>query len=404
VSIQAVNCWLPGPAYPLALPLVNPGAETGDTTGWTSRSGGAPQAGQTDTGVTPYEGSWYLRATASGQHAEWDQPITLPANILAHVDAGLLFARASARHNGIAADGDNGGLYLDFRDGAAALISAKQQRHTHVAASWDEEFVTAPIPANTRTIRVGTMNGRSGGTQLSTYWEFGANLEINIGAYSDTNSAMPYFFNVGVRADNASAAAGFNVVYPTGLKANDIAIIHAVSIDNLADSHTINTPTDFTSIGQGNLRSFAYRKHALFYKRLTGSESGNVAMSRTGTLSVNDDFTAVMAIFRGCIASGTPYEALASNTGNGTTLDCAGLTTLGADRLVLHFCGDTGDNATAAAGWLKVYDLNSTSGVNDAGLKTFSKEQAAAAAVAAASHSIDASADWHTFSLALKPA
>jgi hypothetical protein len=151
--------------YPVALPLTNPGFETGDATAWTDRSGGAILVSAS---ATQHSGTYHARATADGEHAEWDQEIALPGGIHDDVDAGLLYARGSAWHSSFATDEDNGGLYLDFVDGSNVVISRVQQRHTAPNA-YTQEFVTGAIPAGTRKIRVGTCNGRVQGTELSSY-------------------------------------------------------------------------------------------------------------------------------------------------------------------------------------------------------------------------------------------
>lgn len=123
-------------------------------------------------------------------------------------------------------------------------------------------------------------------------------------------------------AAGAVASSG-TVSYYAGISADDIGIIVArgYNIESYSATGWTHIATASSSVTSGVL-----------WRRMTGGESGTVAVSPPGGGSVD---TAVMIGIRGCIASGTPYEGY-NNTGGGpgeTAQTSATIVTTAANRL-----------------------------------------------------------------------
>lgn len=130
----------------------------------------------------------------------------------------------------------------------------------------------------------------------------------------------------------------------TGLAADDIFILH-VSISS-ATGVVDTAVTGFTHINSYQIGSADTGEHAVFWKRATGSESGNATVSFSTDVAVVK--TARMYRFRGCIASGTPYEGLGNAQANSATLADQSVTSTGANRLAVNLYTINDDNAVDA--------------------------------------------------------
>lgn len=205
----------------------------------------------------------------------------------------------------------------------------------------------------------------------------------------------------GAFTSNAGTTNPVNVPYPAGLQANDIAFIEATSRENFTTAHTIDTPAGWTAVGEAGLNGATNNRHGLFWKRLTGSESGSVTINRTPTYGTSDQFGGIMSIWRGCVASGTPYEGLATNSGTGASPASAAVTTTGSNRLVVDFVGmQASADMTAPGTRTEDYDFD-----NGAQASAYAAHlaQISAATVSAATYTRGASGAWQVFSLALLP-
>jgi hypothetical protein len=158
-------------ATPFPLTLTNPGAETGDVTGWTTRSGGNPQASMAETAVLPHSGSWFLVATYSGATAKWDQQVAIDPSHYADIDAGLCSASGSAYHNSYAGETDSGALYVEaIANDGTTILDRIENSQSHPTV-WTQEAAALALPSGTRYLRIGTNNVRSWGTHLESHWD-----------------------------------------------------------------------------------------------------------------------------------------------------------------------------------------------------------------------------------------
>jgi len=165
-------------------------------------------------------------------------------------------------------------------------------------------------------------------------------------ARSTTSSGVLSFVAAGAKAQ---AAGTLDVPYYSGLAANDIAIILAAGYNDV----TFGTATGFTAETQVNHASG--NRIRLYWKRLDGSESGNVSITgATGAANIG-----VMLGFRGAITTGTPYEGYATSNGNvASNLVTSPATTTTADgRIALRlYTHEWGAGTTPPATWTERFD------------------------------------------------
>lgn len=209
---------------------------------------------------------------------------------------------------------------------------------------------------------------------------------------SAAGGATPTVVAVGAKAQ---AAGTLNVPYYAGLAANDIAVIIACGYDDV----TFGSLTGYTAETQ--VGSASATRARLYWKRLTGSESGSESITGA-TSEVNHG---VMIGIRGCITTGTPYEGYASNSGSGTSVTSPATTTTSTNRLLLRTYADEsgGTNTTPPSGWSERYeDWETVTGFLRLALDT--KEQTTAATVTATSRTASFSSSYVTFGLAFIPA
>lgn len=183
--------------------LTNPGAELGNVTGWTTRSGGAPGAATSGTDVPSHSGGWYFVGSGNGVTAVWDQQVDVPAGLITSVSGGHMWVRAKAWHNGFSTDTDSGALYIECYAADGVSLLARLENSQSDPTAWTQEFAAINMPAGTRKLRIGTSNKRVTGTQLSTYWD-DFELEISDAPTADfgidTSTMVPQVSKAGLIA------------------------------------------------------------------------------------------------------------------------------------------------------------------------------------------------------------
>lgn len=151
--------------------LVNPGAELGNTTGWTQLGTTGMAAVTSGGGNVPHSGSYMFKA-GSGSFQQWEQTVTLDSGLYTAIDGNDAAVRYSAWRVGAGgADLDRGALYISFYDGSAALISTESTDVTD-PATWFKDEILMAVPPNTRSIKIGTVNyDGSAGSGGDVYWD-----------------------------------------------------------------------------------------------------------------------------------------------------------------------------------------------------------------------------------------
>lgn len=161
-----------GVSYPLA--LVNPGFETGDTSGWTMFTGSsfAILAGG-------YDGSAYYANAGNQRLTRFGQFIDIPEERIADVDAGLIEAVGSFWHSCYSGDGDSGGFEMMFYSQPAAtategdiigLYGTPLKDVTNYPV-WTLREGIGWVPPGTRSIKFSAKGWRDSGTENSTYYD-----------------------------------------------------------------------------------------------------------------------------------------------------------------------------------------------------------------------------------------
>jgi hypothetical protein len=149
------------------LTLTNPGAETGDTSGWTLGGGGftASTANPSGHTMTPIFGTRSFVAT-SNAGPTMSQSINL-STFATQIDAGTVFAKLEAYAADTYSIGENPMIYLDFRNAAGArlAISISGQPFRSIGAgSWRTMATEGRIPPLTRSMTVVIWASRADGT------------------------------------------------------------------------------------------------------------------------------------------------------------------------------------------------------------------------------------------------
>ncbi len=156
------------------------------------------------------------------------------------------------------------------------------------------------------------------------------------------SSAAPTFVAASAVATGTNEV---DVAHYAGLAANDIAFIWAGSDAAIDD---VSGWTGLTGIAES-----VNSRGRLFWKRLSGGESGSVTVTASGGAIMRG----CMVGYRGAITSGTPYEG--ANSANGTSDPDASATivTTGANRLGLRFGHNwTGGVTSPPGGWTERVD------------------------------------------------
>jgi hypothetical protein len=170
-------------SYPYQLILTNPGAESGDASGWTADAGSLA-AQTTQGGVNPHSGSYFFTAYQSAA-MEVHQDIALDASLLDDVDANLLRLTFSAWQAGYSADADTGRLRVTFYDGSSTLLAIADTATYDGGASWVQKTIETFVPPGTRTIRLVMIATRASGTYCDAYFD-------DLEAHLDLADKYPY--------------------------------------------------------------------------------------------------------------------------------------------------------------------------------------------------------------------
>lgn len=218
-------------ASPEALSITNPGAETGDVTGWTSTVGGLiarQDLGQSGD-IAPHAGggTFYF---AGGDNAETvaHQDVAVPAGYESIIDAGGAALDLTWWLGGYSGTGDDdsGSMKITFLDDMDSQIGDEIQfPQREKDNSWEELTVHRLVPAGTRKVRLTMRMVRVDGTQNN--------------AYIDTISASIYQVDP---YGPAFAWSDYEAVYAFGGDLNDRTIHenHLTNRENTPDGYLSN--------------------------------------------------------------------------------------------------------------------------------------------------------------------
>lgn len=194
--------------------LINPGAETGDLTGWTKGGDSNPFAGNPSSGFSlgdqfaTHSGTNYF-VGGSGAYGSLSQQVSLVGNqgiTAAAIDEGTMFASVSFWEQGLnqGQPSDNANITIAFLSGQSTLLgtNATPVIDSHNGA-WQNYATLYSIPSGTRSIQY-TMNFyRNVGSDLDGF------IDDNYLAVTD-NSALP-------RLQIANASPGVVLTWVTAV-------------------------------------------------------------------------------------------------------------------------------------------------------------------------------------------
>lgn len=155
-----------GGSAPTPLAITNPGAETGDTTGWTSTTG---TLGVLGSPTLPHTGSYYFTGGSGNATTIAHQDIAVPTGLESAVDAGTISADLSWWQNSFAGN-DQGKMQLQFFDGSMVQQGSTVNGVLAAPVSWTNySLASTVVPATTRTLRIIQVMVRNAGAYNDAY-------------------------------------------------------------------------------------------------------------------------------------------------------------------------------------------------------------------------------------------
>ena len=148
----------------VTLPLVNPGAETGDLTGWTVTQGSFTADTSKD-GVMPFSGSYMFGAGASSNCAMWQEVDV--SSYASAIDAGTALILAGAMGTQTYTTPEQMEVFVEFLDSTGVMVDNRIRSYSRTDTDgdrWQNMHVFVPISPNTRKIRLWLQASRLDGT------------------------------------------------------------------------------------------------------------------------------------------------------------------------------------------------------------------------------------------------
>lgn len=218
--------------------------------------------------------------------------------------------------------------------------------------------------------------------------------------------AAPVVANIGTGANASGASVA--VPFPT-LSAGDLLLLQVIIHDGNAVAHTVDnsfTALSTRDFGNGNGQA------GVWYKKASGSESGNITVTCTGNTQVMAGRCYGVTGWNDTGTLSDAYESLdesATTLTSSNTIADVGITTSDVDRLALNFVFVWDNNAldafTGMTGgtWAEATaDYQIDSG-QDAALGLQSATMASAGTINGGTDVMAASDDWYVIGFAIKP-
>ena len=152
--------------------------------------------------------------------------------------------------------------------------------------------------------------------------------------------AFPFLHAVGTVL---SGAAGITYAWPSGHQTNDIGFL-VIESDGVATAAAATGFVHVTGSPLADVASVAGSKFQILWMRATSAAMPNVTVADLG-----DHQIGCIAVYRSCVTTGNPWEALASGVKAtaSTTVTLPTVTTLGIDRLIAFFASQPADSNSA---------------------------------------------------------
>lgn len=178
----------------IPITITNPGAELGNTSGWTAEAGPGLNVNTT----SPHSGTYRFGCNGSLNDLvnKWYQTVNIDPSEYANVDAELYTINASCWH--ISGSVDQARFYVEFRDASNVVITTRSYNGgyaSHVA--WTQLTITSvAVPPLTRKIRIGVDTTASTGDGIGNSNSFD-DFELN---FDDTMAVNIKEYAAGVYA------------------------------------------------------------------------------------------------------------------------------------------------------------------------------------------------------------
>lgn len=159
-----------GVPYPLGLTVTNPGAETGDTTGWTLLVGNPAATPSTGAGRAPRSGSYFFYM-GTNAHGTMTQTIAIPTAYQSDVDANFVTATLSGYFGTYIAD--TGQFYINALNASGVCIGliGSDWLQTGVNNNWYAQSISMILPAGTRSLKIGFSGHLRDGATDDASWD-----------------------------------------------------------------------------------------------------------------------------------------------------------------------------------------------------------------------------------------
>lgn len=255
-----------------ALTLTNPGAEAGNTSGWTVESGGF---GTRTAGPSPYAGTRYFTAgTSVNSLARQRLDLAAQGVSTSDIDAGLVAVVLSVQS---ASYDENDPGSIGFRALDASLATLVEHIPTNrwvlPVQTWKERKVRLMLPSGTRHLDVLLRSTRTSGTANDSYWDDAA---VHYGAVGDVFGSgttyalsnpgaedglwpLEYVSGSVVSATSRSLAVGGTLLPRTGAR-----FFAGASVDAFIAAERIYLPTGDVSVSGIDAGLWALRVSAYF--------------------------------------------------------------------------------------------------------------------------------------------
>ena len=166
--------------FPMALTIVNPGAEEGDATGWTADLRTSPGIKSTNKRT----GNYSFVVSVGNSWAAFRQDVLIDVEAIPYIDEGLVKAKASVWQNGWSGDDDAGRFVIEVYSStsvfdATTFLARWQYDFSHMT-TWVLRTIDEYLPVGSRAIRIQVEGYREDGTELSSYWDDFSDIELSI--------------------------------------------------------------------------------------------------------------------------------------------------------------------------------------------------------------------------------
>lgn len=252
-------------AYPESLIITNPGAEAGDTTGWTK------DCGTTAPGIkstTQHSGTYSFVISPDSKYGGFRQDIDV-SSFSSDIDAGIIEATLDFWLETYASDDDSARLVLEAYSSTGTVdettFLSRWQTAWLEPDTWTEYNIAKYLPSGTRLLRIQVEGKRDSGTELSAYVDditltldtpgrYRANLSITNPGINASSTTGWTVSNAGAKSTQYSGVPVPCAGYFYGGNSNASASMHqTINIPNslwgLIDTYGQSSYSQSTPVG-----------------------------------------------------------------------------------------------------------------------------------------------------------